>query len=69
MLAGVSHDLRTPITRIRLQLALMKESPDSRAISNDISEMEEMIDGYIAFAAVEGETSRHSYRISAEAAC
>ena len=33
----------------------MKESADSRAISNDISEMEEMIDGYIAFAAGEGD--------------
>ena len=55
MLAGVSHDLRTPLTRIRLQLALMRESPDSRAISNDISEMEGMIDGYIAFAAGEGD--------------
>ena len=55
MLAGVSHDLRTPLTRIRLQLALMRESPDSRAISSDISEMEEMIDGYLAFAAGEGD--------------
>ena len=55
MLAGVSHDLRTPLTRIRLQLALMKESADTKAISSDISELEEMIDGYIAFAAGEGE--------------
>ena len=55
MLAGVSHDLRTPLTRIRLQLALMKESADTKAISNDIIELEEMIDGYIAFAAGEGD--------------
>ena len=55
MLAGVSHDLRTPLTRIRLQLALMKETADTRAISDDIREMETMIDGYITFAAGGGD--------------
>ena len=55
MLAGVSHDLRTPLSRMRLQLALMETHPDAKAIGNDIDEMEEMIDGYLAFAAGEGE--------------
>ena len=42
----------------------MRESPDSKAISNDISEMEEMIDGYIAFAAGEVmKPARHSYQV------
>ena len=55
MLAGVSHDLRTPLTRIRLQLALMGETEDAQAIRADLVEMEEMIDAYLSFAAGEGE--------------
>jgi len=55
MLAGVSHDLRTPLTRIRLQLALMGDTEDARAIRADLGEMEEMIDAYLSFAAGEGE--------------
>ncbi|MBT6122599.1 MAG: two-component sensor histidine kinase [Candidatus Puniceispirillum sp.] len=55
MLAGVSHDLRTPLTRVRLQLALMEDNDDHKAIRQDIDEMENMIDGYLSFAAGEGE--------------
>ena len=47
MLAGISHDLRTPLTRIRLQLALMGETEDAQAIRADLVEMEEMIDAYL----------------------
>ncbi len=54
MLAGVSHDLRTPLTRIRLQLAMMNPSPDVDALSTDISEMEGMLNDYLAFARGEG---------------
>jgi two-component system osmolarity sensor histidine kinase EnvZ len=50
MLAGVSHDLRTPITRINLQLALMKPSKALRDIKNDIQEMESIINDYLDFA-------------------
>ena len=54
MLAGVSHDLRTPLTRMKLQLALMQETPELTDLMGDIREMEEMVDGYLAFARGEG---------------
>ena len=54
MLAGVSHDLRTPLTRMKLQLALLKETPELADLKADIREMEEMVDGYLAFARGEG---------------
>lgn len=50
MLAGVSHDLRTPLTRLKLELALLPEGTDSTAAKADIAEMEQMLDGYLAFA-------------------
>lgn len=65
MLAGVSHDLRTPLTRMRLQLALMQTHPDAEAIGNDIDDMEEMIDTYLAFAAGEGEEQPQETDVSA----
>lgn len=55
MLAGVSHDLRTPLTRMKLQLALMGDSPEAADLAEDVAEMERMIEGYLAFARGEGE--------------
>tara|TARA_B100000575_G_scaffold241332_1_gene204348 strand:+ start:263 stop:1585 length:1323 start_codon:yes stop_codon:yes gene_type:complete len=63
MLAGVSHDLRTPLTRIKLQLALMKNNDDAAAIHADLAEMEDMIDAYLSFAAGEGEEEPEEIRI------
>lgn len=50
MLAGVSHDLRTPLTRLKLELALLKGKADLTAAKEDIAEMERMLEGYLAFA-------------------
>ncbi len=50
MLAGVSHDLRTPLTRMKLQLAMQKPSPETDNLRQDLEEMEKMLDGYLAFA-------------------
>ncbi|MFN7164492.1 MAG: ATP-binding protein [Hyphomonas sp.] len=50
MLAGVSHDLRTPLTRLKLALAMMEESEDIRAAKSDLDDMAMMLDEYLAFA-------------------
>jgi two-component system osmolarity sensor histidine kinase EnvZ len=49
MLAGVSHDLRTPLTRLKLQLSMMGDSPDVEAMKDDLVQMEKMIAGYLDF--------------------
>jgi two-component system osmolarity sensor histidine kinase EnvZ len=54
MLAGVSHDLRTPLTRMKLQLAMMGNGDGIAELSEDVAEMERMIEGYLAFARGEG---------------
>jgi two-component system, OmpR family, osmolarity sensor histidine kinase EnvZ len=50
MLAGVSHDLRTPLTRMKLELALLGDNPQARELAADVAEMERMVTGYLAFA-------------------
>ena len=50
MLAGVSHDLRTILTRLRLQLAFLEPGPDVDALRSDIDDMNRMLEGYLAFA-------------------
>lgn len=50
MLAGISHDLRTPLTRLKLQLAMMENSPEIEDARQDLKEMSVMLDEYLAFA-------------------
>ncbi len=54
LLASVSHDLRTPLTRLKLELALAKPTSRTRAMKADLAEMEHMIDEYLAFARGQG---------------
>ena len=50
MLAGVSHDLRTVLTRFKLELALLDPTPETEAIKKDVDEMAGMLEAYLAFA-------------------
>ncbi|MCB1543508.1 MAG: two-component sensor histidine kinase, partial [Rhodoblastus sp.] len=54
MLNGVSHDLRTVLTRFKLSLALLGEGPEQEAIARDIAEMQRMLEAYLAFARGDG---------------
>ena len=50
MLSGISHDLRTPLTRIKLQLAFIKDKEITNKLSNDVDEMEKMLNEYLQFS-------------------
>ena len=54
MLSAVSHDLRTPLTRMKLQLSLLKPSEELQELQDDIHEMEHMLEAYLSFARGEG---------------
>lgn len=58
MLAGVSHDLRTPLTRMKLQIAMLDRNTEIEELNSDVAAMEGMIEGYLNFARGEGTEER-----------
>ncbi len=54
MLAGVSHDLRTPLTRMKLHMAMQPDNKENQEFIQDIDEMEKMLDGYLSYVSGEG---------------
>lgn len=55
MLAGISHDLRTPLTRLKLGLSMIDNQDDAKDMKHDIDDMERMINGYLEFVRGEGD--------------
>lgn len=53
MLAGVSHDLRTPLTRMKLELSMMEQNPKVIELEEEVEEMHKMLEGYLGFAQLE----------------
>tara|TARA_B100001996_G_scaffold97699_1_gene73159 strand:+ start:768 stop:2084 length:1317 start_codon:yes stop_codon:yes gene_type:complete len=64
MLSGISHDLRTPLTRMKLQLAFIKDNEISKKLSNDITEMEKMLNEYLQFASLRSGEKTETFDIS-----
>ena len=64
MLSGISHDLRTPLTRLKLQLAFMKDKELSKKMSLDIDEMEKMLNEYLQFTSFSYQGKNETFDIS-----
>ena len=58
MLSGISHDLRTPLTRLKLQLAMLNQKELSNKMSKDIDEMEKMLNDYLQFAKTQSQEEK-----------
>ncbi len=65
MLASVSHDLRSPLTRMKLELALMGDTEEVANLKRDIEDMEHMVDIYLAFARGQGEEASGAFDLAA----
>ena len=64
MLSGISHDLRTPLTRMKLQLAFIKDQEISSKLSDDINEMEKMLNEYLQFTSSNFSEKNEIFNIS-----
>ncbi|MDR7144353.1 ATP-binding protein [Rhizobium sp. BE258] len=64
MLTGVSHDLRTILTRFKLQLALAGNNPDLQGMADDVNDMQSMLEAYMAFARTEVEEDVGELKLS-----
>ncbi len=64
MLSGISHDLRTPLTRLKLQLAMLKQKDVSEKMSKDIDEMEKMLNDYLQFAKTQSQENTTSINLN-----
>ena len=64
MLSGISHDLRTPLTRIKLQLAVIKDKNLANKISEDVNEMEKMLNEYLQFTSTGAKDKTETFDIS-----
>ncbi|MBB4659034.1 ATP-binding protein [Parvularcula dongshanensis] len=65
MLAGVSHDLRTPLTRMKLNLEMLPDGEEARDLRTDVAEMERMLQDYLTFASGEAEAAFESVDLAA----
>ena len=63
MLSGISHDLRTPLTRLKLQLAMIDQKDLSQKMSKDIDEMEKMLNDYLQFAKTQAQENTRTIEI------
>ena len=69
LLSGVSHDLRTPLTRLRLALSLMPDDPEVVALQDDVQQMQRMVDEFLAFVrgdAMEGSEATDAVALVAD---
>ena len=64
MLSGISHDLRTPLTRIKLLLAFIKDKEISKKLSDDVNEMEKMLNEYLQFASTGAKEKTENFNLS-----